>query len=280
MRPALLAKATLADRVAGKLQEYGTVAVIDLQKVRGKQINEARKSLRGLSELKQVKCTTAKLAVKKVEDSKPGIDKISNYIHGMVLFLFSDLDPFKIQSMLRKNVTRLHAKAGDIAPYDIMVPAGNTGIAPGPVISELNAVGIPTRIDTGSVWITRDTTVAKKGDRISPHLAAVLSKLNITPISSFLVIRAAYQGGLIFESETLQIDTGKIRDGLLEAFQASVNLSSGIWYATEDNVAILIVRAASQANELSVRAWYPTQANMRRLLSSAHAMASSLGKSE
>jgi len=279
MRPALLAKATLADHVAGKLREYGTVAVIDLKKVRGKQINEARKILRGLSELKQVKCTTAKLAVKKVEESKPGIDRISNYLNGMVLLLFSDLDPFKIQLMLRKNTTKLHAKAGDIAPDDIMVPAGNTGIAPGPAISELNAVGIPTRIDTGSVWITRDTVVAKKGDRISPHLAAVLSKLNIMPISSFLVIRAAFQGGLIFESETLQIDTGKARDGLLEAFRASVNLSSQIWYATEHNIAILIVRAASQAHALSVKAWYPTQANIRRLLSSAHTMASSLGKS-
>jgi len=280
MRPALLAKATMADHVAGKLQEYGTIAVIDLQKVRGKQINEARKILRGFSELKQVKCTTAKRAVKKMEDSKPGIDKISSYLHGMVLLLFSDLDPFKIQLMLRKNTTKLHAKAGDIAPDDIMVPAGNTGIAPGPVISELNAVGIPTRIDTGSVWITKDTIVAKMGDRISPHLAAVLSKLDITPISSYLVIRAAFQGGLIYESETLQIDTGKTRDGLLEAFQASVNLSSQIWYATERNIAILIARAASQANALSVTAWYPTQTNIRRLLSSAQTLASSLGKSE
>jgi len=280
MRPALLAKATLADHVAEKLQEYGTVAVIDLQKVRGKQINEARKTMRGFSELKQVKCTTAKLAVKKVEDRKPGIDKISNYLHGMVLLLFSDLDPFKIQLMLRRNTTKLHAKAGDIAPDDIMVPAGNTGIAPGPVISEFNAVGIPTRIDTGSVWITKDTTVAKKGDRISPHLAAVLSKLNIAPISSFLVIRAAFRDGLIFESETLQIDTGRTRDGLLEAFRASVNLSSQIWYATGQNIPILISRAASQAHALSVKAWYPTQANIRGLLSSAHALALSLGRSE
>jgi len=280
MRPALLAKASLADHVAEKLREYGTVAVIDLQKVRGKQINEARKTMRGFSELKQVKCTTARLAVKKVEDKKPGIDQISNHLHGMVLLLFSDLDPFKIQLMLRRNITKLHAKAGDIAPDDIMVPAGNTGIAPGPVISELNAVGIPTRIDTGSVWITRDTMVAKKGDRISPHLAAILSKLNITPITSFLVIRAAFSNGLIFESETLQIDIGRTRDGLLDAFRASVNLSSQIWYATEHNIAILLMRAASQAHALSMKAWYPTQANIRWLLSSAHALASSLGKSE
>jgi len=279
MRPALLAKATMADHVAGKLREYGTVAVIDLQKVRGKQINEARKTLRGLSEIKQVKCTTAKLAVEKVGDSKPGIDKISGYLHGMILLLFSDLDPFKIQSMLRRNTTKLHAKAGDVAPEDIMVPAGNTGIAPGPVISELNAVGIPTRIDTGSVWITKDTMVAKMGDRISPHLAAVLSKLNITPISSYLVIRAAFQDGLIFESDALQIDTDKTRDGLLEAFRAAVNLSSQIWYATGQNIAALIARAASLANALSVKAWYPTQNNIRELLSSAQTQASSLVKS-
>jgi len=280
MRPSLVAKASLADATAKKFQEYRTVAIIDLQKVRGKQINEARKTLRGVTEFKQVKCTTAKLAVKKVADSRPGIDKISDHLNGMILLLFSDLDPFRIQIMLKKNTTKLHAKAGDIAPEDIAVTAGNTGMAPGPVISELNAVGIPTRIDTGSVWITADTVVAKKGDKISPHLAAVLSKLNIAPISSFLVIRAAFRDGLIFVSEVLQIDTDKTKDELLEASQASLNLSSRIWYVTEQNIGSLVSKAAGQAFTISVEAWYPTPDNLRAIISRAYSMAASLSKSQ
>jgi large subunit ribosomal protein L10 len=279
MRPSLIAKASLADVVARRFQESRTVAIIDLQKVRGRQINEARKNLRGMTEFKQVKCTTAKLAVKKVEDNKAGIGQISEYLHGMILLLFSDLDPFRIQIMLKKNVTELRAKAGDIAPKDIMVTTGNTGMAPGPVISELNAVGIPTRIDTGSVWITRDTVVAKEGEEISPHLAAVLSKLNIAPISSYLVIRAAFSDGLIFTSEVLQIDVDRTREELLEAFRASINLSSQIWYATGQNIGALLSRAAGQANALSLEGWYPTPDNIKAMISRAHSIASSLSKS-
>jgi large subunit ribosomal protein L10 len=279
MRPSLVAKAALADDVSKRFQEYRTVAIIDLQKVRGRQINEARKTLRGMTEFKQVKCTTAKLAVKKVEDGKAGIGQISEHLHGMILLLFSNLDPFRIQIILKKNATELHAKAGDIAPKDIMVTTGNTGMAPGPVISELNAVGIPTRIDTGSVWITKDTVVAKKGEKISPHLAAVLSKLNIAPISSYLVIRAAYSDGLIFTSEVLQIDIDRTREELLEAFRASIDLSSQIWYATEQNIDTLLSRAVGQANALSLEAWYPTPDNMRAMISRANSAASSLSKS-
>jgi large subunit ribosomal protein L10 len=278
VRQALVAKSSLTDAIARKLQEFNTVAVIDLQKVRGKQINEARRNLRTSAEFKQVKCTIARLAVRKVEGNMPGIEKISDHLSGMILLLFSNLDPFRLQAMLRKNITKLFAKAGDIAPDDITVPAGNTGMPPGPAISELNAVGITTRIDTGSVWVTKDTVVAKKNDKISVHLAAVLSKLNITPISSFLVIRAAFSDGLILMSDVLQVDVDNTRKELLEAFGATLRLSSEIWYATGENIALLVTRSAGQADVLSSEIWYPTSTNIRRLLSRAHQMASALGK--
>ncbi|MBO3803210.1 MAG: 50S ribosomal protein L10 [Candidatus Brockarchaeota archaeon] len=218
MRASIIAKSSLVDNLERKFQNFATMAIVDLRNVRGKQINEARKALRGLAEFRQVKPTIMKLALKKVEGKIPGIEKLSSHVHGMMLLVFSNLDPFKLQSILKKNVVKLYAKAGEIAQDDIVVPAGNTGIPPGPVISELNTVGIPTRIDTGSVWITKDTVVAKKGEKIAAHLAAVLSKLNIAPISSFLVLRAAYHGGSVFASDILQIDPEKVRQEVAKAY--------------------------------------------------------------
>lgn len=279
MRASLKAKVSLTEELADKFQEFSTVAIVDLQKVRVKQVNEARKALRGLVEFRQVKPTLTRFALNKAIDKIPEIEKLSGHIHGMMMLLFSNLDPFGLQARLRKNVTTLNAKAGDVAPDDITVPAGNTGLPPGPVISELNAVGIPTRIDTGSVWITSDTVVARKGTKISAHLAAVLSKLNIAPISSFLVLRAAYNDGMVFESDLLQVDAERTRLDLLGAFEASIRLSCETWYPTEQNASILLARAAYEADVLSIDAWWPTATNMRKLLALANLRASILARS-
>jgi large subunit ribosomal protein L10 len=69
---------------------------------------------------------------------------------------------FFADQAFEKNKTKMTAKAGDVAPNDIIVPAGNTGLPPGPAISELHDVGIRTKIDVGSVWIVNDATVVKK----------------------------------------------------------------------------------------------------------------------
>ncbi|MGQ9515595.1 MAG: 50S ribosomal protein L10, partial [Thermoproteota archaeon] len=276
MRASLVTKASIVKTLETKFQNYKTVAIVDLKNVRGKQINEARKILRGMAELRQVKPTIAKMALRNVQDKIPGIEKLSSHIYGMILLVFSNLDPSRLQMILKRNVIKLYAKAGELAPEEIVVPAGNTGIPPGPVISELNAIGIPTRIDTGSVWITKDVVVAKKGEKIAAHLAAVLSKLNIAPISSFLVLRAAYNDGLIFGSEILQIDETKVRQDISRAYGESIALSTEIWYLMSDNAQLLIQRALSHADALSTNIWYPTPRNIGKILIMASIRASML----
>jgi large subunit ribosomal protein L10 len=276
MRASIVAKASLVDTLVKKFQSFDTIAIIDLRNVRGRQINEARKTLRGFAEFRQVKPTVVKLALRKVQDKMPRIEELSSHVHGMMLLVFSNLDPFKLQMILRRNVVKLRAKAGELAPDDIVVPAGNTGIPPGPIISELNTAGIPTRIDTGSVWITKDTVVAKKGEKIAAHLAAVLSKLNIAPISSFLVLRAAYHGGSVFTSEVLQIDSDKIRKEISGAYDALIKLAVGVWYPVRESTPILIRMALSHSDALSAATWYPTPRSIRRLLALANIRASTL----
>jgi large subunit ribosomal protein L10 len=85
--------------------------------------------------------------------------------------LFTDLNPFKLALLLERGKVKTTAKSGDIAAMDVVIPAGNTGQPPGPVISQLNAVGLPTRIESGSVWISKDTLVVRKGEVINERLA-------------------------------------------------------------------------------------------------------------
>ena len=98
---------------------------------------------------------------------------------------------------------------------DVVVPQGNTGQPPGPIISQLNGVGLPTRIESGSVWVAKDTLVVRRGEAINERLASVLSKLGIKAVESGLSMRAVYDEGLMVLENQLHIDVDATRKSLM-----------------------------------------------------------------
>ena len=116
--------------------------------------------------------------------------------YGSKVLIFTQLNPFELILFLNKNKVRVPAKGGDMATGEIMIPAGNTGLQPGPVISEFNEAKVQTRIEGGSIFIAKDTIVARKGDIISTKTASLLSKLGMKPMEAGLALSYAYDNGL------------------------------------------------------------------------------------
>ena len=81
---------------------------------------------------------------------------------------------------------------------DVIVPPKNTGIAPGPMLTEFKENKIPTKIDQGTIWIQKETTPVRKGESISTKLAALLGKLDIKPIEAKIVLNSALSEGILF----------------------------------------------------------------------------------
>jgi len=139
-------KKEIYDDVTELLKKYSVVAVADLQKVRSSQIQEIRKRLRGKAELIVAKNTILRIASEKIAAEKKGIDKFADALTGSKVLIFTQMNPFELIIFLNKNKVRVQAKGGDVATSDIMIPAGNTGLQPGPVISEFNEAKVQTRI--------------------------------------------------------------------------------------------------------------------------------------
>ena len=144
------------------LKEYKSIGLASLQKVRAAQLQELKKSLAGKVYMRVLKNTLTKLAIEKMETDE--LKKLEDHLEGSNLFLFTDLNPFKLALLLERGKVKTVAKSGDIAAMDVVIPAGSTGQPPGPIISQLNAVGLPTRIESGSVWVSKDTLVVRKGE--------------------------------------------------------------------------------------------------------------------
>ena len=262
-------KISEVEEITQLIAQYKIIGIASLQKVRAAQLQEFKKNLEDKVYMRVIKNTLMKMAVENCKE-KPELKKLVEYLTGANVFLFADLNSFKLALLLEKGKVRVTAKAGDIAAVDVIVSAGNTGQPPGPIISHLNAVGLPTRIESGSVWITKDTLVARKGEVISVRLASVLSKLGMKPVEAGLLMKVAYDEGLVITEEQLRIDIDKTKQSIEDAHADAFALSLTIVYPTSQNIQMLVQVAHHEAYALAINAVIPAKETIRDLIRKAH----------
>jgi len=265
----IMAKAEAVQEMKDCLQQYSAVGVASLKKVRAPQLQELRRKLEKSANLRVVKNTIIKRAIAECKD-KPGLEKLEDQLAGSNIFLFTDLNPFKLVLLLEKSRVKTTAKSGDVAAFDVVVPSGNTGLPPGPIISQFTAAGLPTRIESGSVWVSRDTMVAKKGEVIPARLASVLSKLGIKPVEVGLTLKAVYDEGLIIIGEELRLDLGEARRSIEKAHVEAFNLSVNAAYPNAENIVFLLKTAHQKACGLALNAGILTPDTVADFVRRAH----------
>jgi large subunit ribosomal protein L10 len=258
------------DELTDLITRYKIIGIASLQKVRAAQLQEFKKNLADKVFIRVLKNTLMKLAIENAQ-KRPDLKKLGEHLKGSNVFMFTDLNPFKLALILERGKVKTTAKSGDIAAFDVVVPAGNTGQAPGPIISQLNAAGLPTRIESGSVWINKDTLVAKKGEVIDERLAAVLSKLGIKPVETGLAMTVVFDDGLIVKQEQLKLDLEGTKHEIENAYGESFSLSLSVGYPTKENMIALLQVAHREAYALSIGAGIPTKATIEDLIRKAHA---------
>jgi len=271
-------KTEVLDKLVALTKKYNVIAVADLEKVRSFQIQEIRKRLRGRVEILVAKNTLVKKAAELLEKERTNLTKFSEAITGSRVLLFTNMNPYELIILLNKNRVRVPARAGDMATGEIVVPAGNTGLAPGPVISEFGEAKVPTKIESGSIWVVRDTVVARKGDTISPKLVAVLSKLGIKPMEAELSLVRAYDGGLVLTSEDLGFDLEEFRKNIQQAAQEARGVAVEAGIVLPETAPLIIGKAHRQALALSIQADYPTTETMIDIIKNAYAEMTALSK--
>ena len=252
-------------------KKYKVIALVRMEKVRATQLLPLRKKLQGKVEIVSIKDKVAQRAIEKLD--MEGVGKMKEMLTGQCLFMFTNMSPFELNIFLSKNKILLPARGGDIASIDVIVQPKNTGIAPGPMLTEFKENKIPTKIDQGTIWILKETTPVKKGDIISAKLAALLGKLDIKPIEAGIVLNAALSENVLFSEEQLVVDVEKIKMQLVQANQQAVSLSIEATYITEDNIIQILAKASQAANNLSVEAGYVTEENKEQILQKAESQA-------
>jgi large subunit ribosomal protein L10 len=261
-------KQEVIEQIEGNLSTYKMVAAANLQQVRSSQIHEVRKKLRGKVQFLVAKNTLVKRAAE--ESKKENIGRFTEKLLGSRILLFSDIAPHSLVLLLNKNKVRVPAKAGDVATGEILIPAGNTGLPPGPVISEFGEAKVPTKIESGSIWVSKDTVVSRKGDAISPKLASVLSKLGIKPMELGLSLTAAYEQGVVYAEEDLKVDLDEYRTNLRQAASQAFNVAVNTGYVLPETAPQILGKVYREALSLAINAAYPAEEALPQIIRTAY----------
>jgi large subunit ribosomal protein L10 len=261
-------KISEVEEIKKLLTGYKYIGIASLHKVRAAQLQALKKNLTGKVYMRVLKNSLIEFAIEDLK--KDDLKKLEDYLEGSNLFLFTDLNPFKLSLLLERGKVKTTAKSGDVAAMDVTIPAGSTGQPPGPIISQLNAVGLPTRIESGSVWVSKDTLVVRKGEVISERLAAVLSKLGVKAVEAGLSMNAVLDEGLIISGDLLKVDVEATRKSIEQSANEAYSLSLTIAYPTTENIDALLQTAHQNAFILALNAAVPVKETIADLLRKAH----------
>ena len=264
-------KIKLVEELAEKMKKAKTIAIANFGRIPSKQFQEIRKDLRGKAEIKVVKKRLLKKALEKAK-----LEKLIDCMAQQPAIIFSNLDPFELFREIKARRAKIPAKPGMVATSDIIVPAGGTGLPPGPAIGDLQAAGIPAKIEKGQIIVIKDTVVAKAGDVITERIANALQKLGIMPFEIGLEITGAYSEGVVFSRDVLDVSIEKIRKDFERASQEAFNLAFNVNYPVREVVELKLCEASQLALNLALNIDWISKETIEHLISKAHAHASIL----
>ena len=253
----------------------GIVGIVDIGGVPANNMLDMRSSLREQMTMTMAKKTLIKLAWEQAGRSEEELEQLFEGAIQPCVVHSDSLNAFELFAELEKTRQGRAAKAGELAPIDIVVESGPTEFGPGPIVGEFNAVGIPAKIDRGKVAIQKTVTVVNEGEVITGDLGIMLSKLRITPIEIGLILTGAIEGGFLFPASSLRLDTDGFRNDVLAAASGAFNLACNArWFSTA-TTPTLLSKASSEAMAVAIEAGVVNDdtASIFIARANAHAMA-------
>lgn len=211
-----------------------------MDNVGSRQMQQIRTSLRKHAVVLMGKNTMIRKAIKGHLSENPKLEKLLNHIKGNVGFVFTDKDLIEVRDMILSNRVAVPAKAGAIAPVDVMLPSQVTGLDPEKT-SFFQALSIPTKITKGRIEIVNEIHLIHVGDKVGASEATLLNMLGVLPFSYGLVINQIYDDGATYGPGVLDITPEVIAEKFQEGIKNIAAISLAVNYPNAASVPHMLV---------------------------------------
>ena len=180
--------------------------IVGVDFVGSKQMQEIRMALRGKATVLMGKNTMIRTCLRNHHEVNPslGLDELLKAINGNIGFIFCHGDMDEIRTTCVENKVSAAAKAGVLAPCDVKLPMGATGLDPSST-NFFQVLNIPTKIVKGSIELTSEVKVCSEGQKVSASQAVLLTKMGIRPFSYGMKVISVYDSGSVFDAAVLDI---------------------------------------------------------------------------
>jgi len=222
------------ERLKGYFGKYTRVFIVNANNVGSFQIQQVRMAFRGIAEVIFGKNTMMRKVLDQFISENEGhpMASLKEHLQGNVGLIFTnDPDLGRIKDIIVTNIVPAPARSGSVAPVNVVVPAGNTGMDPGQT-AFFQALNIATKITRGLVEIINDVNLIEIGERVSPGQAALLKRLNIMPFSYGLKITQVYDNGATFDAKVLMLTADLLEEKLMGHVQSVSALCMEIGWPT------------------------------------------------
>ncbi|KAF2218085.1 hypothetical protein CERZMDRAFT_55429 [Cercospora zeae-maydis SCOH1-5] len=248
-------KAGYFDKLKGLLEEYKSIFIVQVDNVSSQQMHEIRQALRGEGVVLMGKNTMVRRALKTFMGDFPEYERLLPHVKGNVGFIFTNGDLKATRDKILANRVAAPARAGAVAPADVYVPAGNTGMEPGKT-SFFQALGVPTKIARGTIEITADVKVAEAGSKVGASEATLLNMLNISPFTYGMSVAQIYDQGQTFAASVLDIEESQLLKAFSSAIATVSSISLALNYPTLPSVMHSLVNAYKNAISIAIETDY------------------------
>ena len=239
------------DELVAFVDSFNSIGVVGVAGIPSRQLQAMRRELHGSADVRMSRNT---LMTRAIEEASEGAAELTEYVEGQVALIGTNDNPFGLYKQLEASKTPAPINAGEVAPNDVVIPEGDTGVDPGPFVGELQTVGASARIMDGSIKVTEDSKVLEESEVVDEDLASVLTELGIEPKEVGLDLKGVYSEGVLFEPDELAIDVEEYRADVESAAAAARNLSVNAAYPTAATAGTLLAKGSGEATSLGLHA--------------------------
>lgn len=272
-RKSIQEKIKKVEELKGEMKKYKTFAIIELRNLPDDLLQSSRKKLR---EAGNKVIMARKAILQRVFGNDPKLAKFVKACEAPVAIVLSNQSPYELNQFFRSAKKKMAAKVGQIAPYEIVVPAGETDLPPGPALSDLKNAGINAQIKAGKIAVAKDSTVAKTGEVINLQKTKALQILGVKPFEKTINVIYAYDGEYIYDAALLNIGANEINSGLVTAFVQGNSMSLNAKFPSKSTIKVMVTTALVQGRSFAVNGKLYSKESVGQLLSLASRQGSAL----
>ena len=194
--------------------------IVQADNVGSKQFMDIRAAIRSNSTVLMGKNTMVRRCIRSYVERTGNTSwaGLLDHIEGNVGLVFTQGDLAEVKDAIAEFKVGAPAKVGTLAPVNVSIPAGNTGMDPSQT-SFFQVLNIPTKITKGTIEITADIQVVTAGEKVGASEATLLAKLGIKPFSYGLQVLKVYEDGSIYDAAVLDITDDDLSDYVAAGIQ-------------------------------------------------------------